>query len=136
MFKFKCKFCADKFKTRAARATHTSFRHPADLPHPKPGSIDPETVRKHRDAGVSWRQIATLLGVSPGGVRQAYKKAATVNVLNEAVSSTVSALKKLSHVTLSHRGELLQIQSHLQDQRTTLTAQIGAIDVALKSFPQ
>ena len=133
---FKCKFCTDKFKTRAARATHTSFRHPVDFPHPKPKGIDPEVVRKYRDAGDSWRQIATRLGVSPGGVRQAYKKTATANALNEAVSATVSTLKKLSHDTLTHRGELLQIQSHLQDQRTTLTAQIDAIDVALKSFPQ
>lgn len=129
---FKCKFCTEKFKTRAARATHTSYRHPV---HPKPRGIDPEVVRKYRDAGDSWRQIATLLGVSPGAVRQAYKKTATANALNEAVSATVSTLKKLSHDTLT-RGELLQIQSHLQDQRATLTAQIDAIGVALKSFPQ
>jgi hypothetical protein len=130
---FKCKFCTDKFTTRAALATHTSYLHPV---HPKPRGIDPEVVRKRRGAGDSWQQIATRLGVSPGGVRQAYKKTATANALNEAVSATVSTLKKLSHDTLTHRGELLQIQSHLQDQRTTLTAQIDAIGVALKSFPQ
>src|ERR1700678_85136 len=121
MFKFK--FCTDKFKTRAARATHTSFRHPVDFPHPKPKGIDPEAVRVRRDdMNQSWRAIADKLGVSMGGVRQAYKKTATANALNEAVSATVSTLKKLSHDTLTYCFELLHSQSHLQDQPTTLTA--------------
>jgi len=148
---FHCSDCARDFKTKAALVAHEHLAAVHNAPLKKnsrsgellslstPRRIDPDAVKKLRDGGMPWREIAKRLGgVSLGGVRHAYGADKRSNHHARKENALTISLIGADGETVAdvERGILTAVRAQLEEQRVEIVAKQAALDLALKAFPE